>query len=596
MNKIIFLIYIFVFIGFSVFAETNYIIWTNDFSQSTDWVADYNDIYANGPWVVGNESPGGEDAVYMGTIRSLTYQNGYALFDSDGLGMGINNQNSWLTYKCSIDCSEQTNVILCFQSYYRKGEANCSLEISNDSVNWQEYFVHTTLALTDCSDNPDFVRVDISSIADNQPNVYVRFRYNGDQGYAWMIDDIVLMSKPDYDLELVDAHINFFDFPHFYDSNLLWEDYYSRYGHYSQIPMSQMNNENSNMVFDAVIANNGSEAITPYVHVQVIGPLGYAIYDDVFEYDTEIPPGEKDTLFVCSEPFRIDKPDLGVYYFTYELLPENYTDIYDADNHFLDSTEITLNRYARDNGNMTGTIKTTDINWPNYPHDRVALAYQLTSSTNIKAVEIFIPETATNFESIGGGFYLYYDYPYATSIVSVNPIHYSEVDTLGKWYRADIDLPNGYFQFNVYQHKIIIFSFYFIPEYFNFAVDHSVNTTGNDILGRGNIGDVFFYTHNYHAVPMLRLIVEDEFSSKEALLASSYKIRIIGNPVSQSLVMDIDPSLLGNLICIYNIVGQKIITQMVQSERMHIDVSTLESGVYFTGIENKGRLQRFVVH
>jgi len=516
-------------------ADNEEVIWENDFSDPNDWVCDYNDIYANGPWVVGNESPGGEFAKFMGTIESETCENGYALFDSDGYGLGINNQNSWITYKQRIDCSQYNSVVLYFQSYYKKGEADCTVEISNDSINWHEYQVHSDVKLTDCTDNPDFVLLNISSVAANQDYVYIRFRYNGEQGYAWMIDDVVMMQKPAHDLEFVDAGIDFFDFPHIYNLNSFYEDF-GKYGHYSMIPKHQMESENSEMVFSAIIKNNGSEYSTPHVNITVTDPQAYIIYNYVYEGEP-IAPGQSMGIVLCDEPFRIEKPELGKYYFSYELIPEGHSDAYTLDNYFLDSTEITTNVFARDNNNMTGVCIASEVNYPdpyNY-HDKPAMIYQIPTSTNIKGVELYIPDTLHyNLNYIGGGFSSANNYLNNYWIIGVSDFTNSQSNETGIWYFLEVQSGNQYYHVSD-EPEQLFFILFVNPIEAWFAVDHSVNTTGRSFLG---LSDDHFYPYNHCATPMVRLICEDPYSAQEELEASHKGIKVIANPAYESLNPD----------------------------------------------------------
>ncbi|MDD4150600.1 MAG: T9SS type A sorting domain-containing protein [Bacteroidales bacterium] len=572
-------------------ADNEEVIWENDFSNPNDWVCDYNHIFANGPWVIGNESPGGEQAVYMGTIQSSTYENGYALFDSDGLGMGSNNQNSWMTYKTRIDCSEFNNVILKFQSYYRKGEANVTVEISNDSINWQEYIVHSDVRFTDCTNNPDFVHIDISEIAANQSSLFVRFRYNGEKGYAWMIDDVVLMQKPQCDLKFIDAGIDFFEFPHFFN-NSLFDTYYARHGHYSKLPIHQLGNENSQMVFYVKIANNGTDTIIPHVHVQVTDPGGFAIYNDVFIANEPLAPGDSIGTFVCDEPFSISKPLLGMYYFNYELLSESFDDAYSYDNYFYDSTEVTLNVFARDNNNMTGLLKTADICPEVGEYDEIAMTYLFTRSVYVTGIEIFVPDAIPFLEYLGGGLYYCYDYHYPEVLMKAISVHANELDTLGKWYHLDIS-PNYNNFIEVYNEpRLILFIYNYTDINYSFPVDHSINTTGHDFLA---LFGSFFYSHFYHATLMVRLIVEDEFSASENLHSNKDFIKVIGNPTHEYLNLNIDKQLMGKNICVYNALGQKILTKMASIERLQINISSLEAGVYFVGTDKILYVKRFIM-
>ncbi len=94
------------------------------------------------------------------------------------------------------DFSSESSVFLSLQHYYRTLSLpkNGSLEmnISNDGVNWTTYDLHTG------GDQPANVQngvenlsIDISSIAANQPTVWVQFHFREVAWYFWNIDDLL---------------------------------------------------------------------------------------------------------------------------------------------------------------------------------------------------------------------------------------------------------------------------------------------------------------------------------------------------------------------------------------------------------------------
>jgi len=173
--------------------------WFNEFDNSADWIT-YDAI--NGglqDWVIGTAAPIGGFSAPMGAIASTTAANGFALYDSDALGTSATNtQDATITYNGTVDCSAYTYVNINFESSHRKFQDSVFVEVSNDGwLSFDRYQVHADQATNDQSDNPEFVSVNISSVAGSQAAVSFRFHYEGQWDYAWMVDDVTFSETPD---------------------------------------------------------------------------------------------------------------------------------------------------------------------------------------------------------------------------------------------------------------------------------------------------------------------------------------------------------------------------------------------------------------
>lgn len=177
------------------------VFWINDFGTSTDWsMGNASGNIDN--WTIGTVGPAGGFAIPA--ISSPSSANGFGLFDSDVLCSG--NQNAYLTIANPINVSGYSDVKLRFYQQYRKYYDSTLVEVSTDGQQWATFLVNGALVNNSFSNgNPEFVQVDISSVADNQAQVWVRFRFwststthtaNGGCGYAWMVDDVSLQGTP----------------------------------------------------------------------------------------------------------------------------------------------------------------------------------------------------------------------------------------------------------------------------------------------------------------------------------------------------------------------------------------------------------------
>ena len=196
MKKILILLLLFPFLGIT--QNTVPPFFTNDFSNLADWIT--NDAIWNGSqdWVIGTAGPVGSFSSPMGAIASTTSANGFALYDSDALGVSATNtQDATITYTGTVDCSAYLNVNINFESSHRKFQDSVFVEVSNDAwVTFDRYEVHANQAVNDQSTNPELVSVNISSAAGNQDSVSFRFHYEGQWDYAWMVDDVSFTETP----------------------------------------------------------------------------------------------------------------------------------------------------------------------------------------------------------------------------------------------------------------------------------------------------------------------------------------------------------------------------------------------------------------
>jgi len=173
-------------------------IYTNDFSQASDWTIG-NNVGNTDNWVIGTAVPSGSFPIPG--IASTSEANGFALFDSDLLCSG--NQNAYVQIAQPINLTNEPAVSIQFESYYRNFAGECFLEVSNDGMNWSAFQVHTTLASNDATANPTLVEINVTQIIGGAATAYFRFTYVGECDYAWMIDDVCITTPPPNEVEML---------------------------------------------------------------------------------------------------------------------------------------------------------------------------------------------------------------------------------------------------------------------------------------------------------------------------------------------------------------------------------------------------------
>ena len=168
---------------FTVF-DTSAQIWSDDFSNPANWVVGHTPG-TQGDWAIGTSALN-----FVGVLNSTSGGN-FAGFDSDALGQGTTN-DAWVQTANPINLSSYAQVTLSFEQAYQRFQDNTYVEVSTNGTIWTAFQVNTTIGVNQSTPNPDFQSLDISSVAGNQPAVWIRFRYQGAWDYAWAVDDITL--------------------------------------------------------------------------------------------------------------------------------------------------------------------------------------------------------------------------------------------------------------------------------------------------------------------------------------------------------------------------------------------------------------------
>lgn len=201
------------------------LIWGNTFATPGDWVISHDPNGFVVDWQIGI---GLESTGQYGTpaILSTTASDGYAMLCSDcGNNAGSTYEQSFLTTAQSIDLSAYPNVVLQFETQYRRfNNEQTYIAISTDGVNWPVppsdtatvglplglYPVWKDGELTQSVSpgNPTVKRINISDAAGSQGTVWVRFYWYGVWGYAWYVDDVRVEEQPQYDVVMKNGFVS----------------------------------------------------------------------------------------------------------------------------------------------------------------------------------------------------------------------------------------------------------------------------------------------------------------------------------------------------------------------------------------------------
>ena len=199
-------------------------LWSDDFSNPANWIiAHSGDFNADFEIGTGLESTG---PYATPAILSTTAGNGYAMYNSDGYGnqAGVAYEQPHITTANPINLADNPNVVLEFETQYRRfNNEQTYLIVSTDGT-----FPELTDPTADISALPGVIKVweegeltqgvspgnptvrsfNISEIAGNAPQVWVRLQFTGIWGYAWYIDDIKIYEQFQHDAKIFNAYVS----------------------------------------------------------------------------------------------------------------------------------------------------------------------------------------------------------------------------------------------------------------------------------------------------------------------------------------------------------------------------------------------------
>jgi hypothetical protein len=252
-------------------------IFSDDFSNPSNWVIDHDQTACSLDWELG--TPSCQGSFPINTIVSTTASNGYAMIDSDfygGATGGTEMEDCWLTMAQPVDLNGYPNIIVQFEAQYQSynnEKAYIVVGVGDGSGNviWPDLEASTNISAMnnvfeafpgyangDATTNPELMIVDISTAlvglsTVELADIYIRFHWTGTWGYAWFVDDFAIAETPDNAIVASSEVIGGF-----------WIDYANYTGaglneiyglDYSHTPLSQLSNHPFS--FEASVKNTG---------------------------------------------------------------------------------------------------------------------------------------------------------------------------------------------------------------------------------------------------------------------------------------------------------------------------------------------------
>lgn len=181
------------------------VLWSQNFSTNTGVSFVQTAAASNGWKIVSALEPNISAQNFGSTLNSVS-GGPFAFINSDSFPNG--SQNSSLILKVGVSLAGVAGVQLSFQHYFRRFQEQHIVEVSNDSTAWVEvYNSSVTIPVNTTIPNATLEEINISTVAANQANVWVRFRYVGAWDWFWAVDDVEISDLPPNDLKLEDYSI-----------------------------------------------------------------------------------------------------------------------------------------------------------------------------------------------------------------------------------------------------------------------------------------------------------------------------------------------------------------------------------------------------
>ena len=302
-----------------------------------------------GSWGYWNSvgTSGGNPTGPATAINSTTSANGFLISDIDSANHwnGNSGASSGSSYHfiesyfttSSIDLSGYANVSLEFEHSFRLNNSiDLTVSISTDSINWTSYNVQGNATNNQASADPEYLSLNISSVAGNSATAYVKVGWNA-RVYFWMLDDMKIVETPDNKIDLSET-----SFGGWYTTPTT-----NGFGlEYTLIPMKQI--MANPYTFEGEVTNLGALNQTAHINVNVLDESSSSVFTTISADSILFP---QDTMIFVGQN-KFSPTSTGLY--TFDTWASSVDTISDTMSSF---SEVTDNVYGRDNGTMSSSYE-----------------------------------------------------------------------------------------------------------------------------------------------------------------------------------------------------------------------------------------------
>jgi hypothetical protein len=518
------------------------------------------------------------------TYAAILYDNG------DGV---IRNQDEWLI---SPEVTIPVNAFLKFDynsnPYWMvdpNDNADFNVKISTDGgTTWTNIWNENTAEFEYSEWTEAYINLD----AYEGQSAKIAFQYIGIDACWFYIDNVRVYGLPEFDLEITDARINFFEIYDYVEDPS--DFHYS--SHLQKIPIEILtDNQYAYLSFNAIVQNKGYGSGVAQCNVVVTNPNGVEIYNMTSTNDVVIGEMGIDTIDVAYEEgseFLLENPIVGTYTVIYTIFMEGQEGIIDP--HYIPGNnkeiltktlnfEVTVSTYARDNNNVD------DFVGPQYwvgggnDGDILTVKYPFFANSLVTAVSTYIHPDTDPGNSLLCNIYMYDASVSDYVAIATSPLRMIDEGDLGQWITFEFPDPAYITVDPEYPMTSILvgFEFYYTEaeSYLWLGCDKTVpsNYTGTLwYMTGGDNADQWYGITNFEGVPMIRLNLYSEVNVP--LTDTKSDINIYPNPASDVLILG--PVSDGRVEISDNL-GRCIDTFTISDDETVIDINEYKNGNYF---------------
>ena len=539
-----------------------------------------------GSWGYWNSEPkdqNNDPANASTSINSTSAANGFLISDIDsanhwsgGGSTGVTSgQNSGSTYHyidsyfttSSISTLGWPNVTLEFEQFFRfNNNVDLVVSISNDSISWTDYFVQGNITNNTASLNSETVSINVSSVAANQANVYVKIGWTA-RVYYWMIDDMRIIETPNNAVSISDEVIGGW-----------WQGYQSAGGigcDYTFYPLSQATANPYS--FEAVIKNSGSATQNMTLNTKVTDVTQNTVFTSLSNPITLV-SSQQDT-FVANQTFT--PASVGLY----NIEMWGVGDSANTDT-ATKQTVVTDFVYGKDENTYQGFYVIANATRQNH----ITSYFDIYDNVNLTAVEVYISPNSVPGAKIYGILYendpsagaapIYLDQTDDYTIISADRDNWVKI-----YFASPIPLIAGTaYEMGIggYQHPIEFSE----VGYSGIALG-TENSLYDEIGTSTNSNGVptwYYITRN----PMIRMNFDPGNINSTQELRNKNRFNVYPNPSEGIVNINFSNNIRkGEKITITNVLGRKVFDYSVTeaSESTNLKIKDLTPGIYTITLE-----------
>ena len=571
-------------------SSSSVIIWEEDFSGGfpQNWSTHTSNTQsgiATCPWAWSTDGTWGYWNGQNGlspsnAITSTSASNGFLTSDTDSANHYSYGQPSGTTYEYiasyfttdAIDLSMYPAVSLEFEHLFRYNNLTNpsftppTVYVSTDSISWTEYLVNNNTADNTQSSNPASEIINITTVAGNQPTVYIRFGWVS-RCYYWMVDDIKIIKTPDNLLVCNEEAIGGW-----------WIDYQTVGGlgqDYSFYPINQA--IANPYAFEAVLKNNGASTQSATLNVDVKNAAGANVFSTISN-SLILAPAEQDTVagitaFTPNSTGLYNIEMWGVADSAGNGTVYTYTDTANK------MTTVTDYVYGKDNGTTSGYWRLNRVS-PIPGGLEVSSSYDIYVDTDLYSVDVHISDWSIPGAEV-------YVVLYEEDLSGGDPIPLAQSDNYsikitdrGAWVNIPFLTPQS-LTAATKMYRIAVGSNIHPTDTVGVDVRSAAGYYSSDglfdkdaILTNSTSGPRWY---TISQIPMLRMNFEPVNVSVNGYKESVFNI--YPNPTDGVFYFDVEEP--GSYdINVYNVLGAKIISKAVHTLNNHIDLSDCNKGIY----------------